>query len=457
MSFPQLLKVSMHVLTEDDWSDSDEEIGVAMETEVLLGVPDGRVETETDVTDAAVSRIGGLPAFLPSREPPISSSQCKICSNPMELLLHVWCPFEDSPMDRALYVWGCARSSCQRQSGSVRAWRGLRHNPAYAAKLKDKKARKTEQQKTATLPPPNLVTAANPFSMQPATQPMAFGLGDQIFGNSVIDPPEETEQVHDDYSDAESDDASSSEESLITAMASTRVTDSFWAAAPSYPAIYLSTASEWIPQPPKTKVPANAKIEDPTELEGKGRKDSIWAPEAYENSLEIDNVFDRFTKRVGYTGEQCIRYELKGIPLPFASDKVFDLLFPASTQAPLPITKADFKVVQPAKRSYSTAAIPSCACCKSNRVFECQLMPNLINVLRDSVDSEGLDIRRLTDEQRIKAVQDALKRNKEPGSRGMEWGTCMVFSCENDCCLDDGGQDDKECWREEYVLVQWDE
>ena len=132
---------SMPVSTEDDWSDSDEEIGAGMETNILLGVPEGRVETDADIKDAAVSRIGGLPvralslsivrttcrcgfncipffkAFLPSREPPFSSSQCKVCSDPMELLLQVWCPFEDSPMDRALYVWGCARSSCQRQAG----------------------------------------------------------------------------------------------------------------------------------------------------------------------------------------------------------------------------------------------------------------------------------------------------------------------------------------------------
>ena len=84
-------------------------------------------------------------------------------------------------------------------------------------------------------------------------------------------------------------------------------------------------------------------------------------------------------------------------------------------------------------------------------------MPNLVNVLRASIDDKHLDVRALTDEQRIKAVQDALKRSKEPGSRGMEWGTCMVFSCGNDCCVDDRGQDDKECWQEEYVLVQWDE
>lgn len=74
-------------------------------------------------------------------------------------------------------------------------------------------------------------------------------------------------------------------------------------------------------------------------------------------------------------------------------------------------------------------------------------MPNLINVLRD----EQVDVRRLSDAERIKTVQDTLKR-----SRGMGWGTCMIFSCGNDCCLDDQGKEGEECWREEYVLVQWD-
>ncbi|KAI9461456.1 programmed cell death protein 2 [Boletus coccyginus] len=432
-----------------------------METDVLLGVPDGRVETDADIKDAAVSRIGGLPvralslAFLPSREPPFPSSQCKVCSDPMELLLQVWCPFEESPMDRALYVWGCARSACQRQAGSIRAWRGLRYNAVYAAKLK-KKTQNAGQHKANTSPLPNSTASDNPFSVSSHTdiQP-SFGLGVQIFGNPSIDIPDQSKQNHN--SDAESDDSASSEDSLLIAMASTRVEDSFWTAAPSYPAVYLSTLSEYIPQPSKAKTSASVTVEDPVEAGGKAGKGSIWALETYENSLEIDNVFDRFTKRVGFTGEQCLRYELGGTPLPFASDQVFELLFPAPTQAPLPGTKAAFKVVQPTKRSYSTASIPSCPCCKSSRVFECQLMPNLINVLRASVDDKHSDVQTLTDEQRIKAVQDALKRSKEPGSRGMEWGTCMVFSCGNDCCVDDGGQDDKECWREEHVLVQWDE
>jgi len=445
----------MPVSTEDDWSDSDDEIGTGMETDVLLGVPDGRMETESDIKDAAVSRIGGLPAFLPSREPPFSSSQCKVCSDPMELLVQVWCPFEDSPMDRALYVWGCARSTCQRQVGSIRAWRGLRYNAPYATKLEKKKARSTANKTTSA--PQSPQTSGNPFSISSTGQAMTFGLGDQIFASPAAKNLDQPEQDHDNCSDAESDDSLSSEDSLVTAMVSATVSSSFWAAAPRYPAIYLSTLSEYIPQPPKAKVPTNAVIEDPMDGRSGKDRDSTWVLESYENSLEIDNVFDRFTKRVGFTGEQCLRYELQGIPLPFASDKAFELLFPAAAQAPLPVTKGDFKVVPATKRSYSTASIPSCPCCKSSRVFECQLMPNLINVLRDSIDDKQSDVRKLTDEQRIKAVQDVLKRSKESGSRGMEWGTCMVFSCGNDCRLNDGGKEDKECWREEYVLVQWDE
>lgn len=91
----------------------------------------------------------------------------------MELLVQLWCPLEDSPNDRTLYIWGCARGECQKKDGryvsmnpyflicrrlyegltracvhawaigggiSVRAWRGLRFNQKYAAKLEKKRA-----------------------------------------------------------------------------------------------------------------------------------------------------------------------------------------------------------------------------------------------------------------------------------------------------------------------------
>ncbi|KAH7914626.1 programmed cell death protein 2 [Hygrophoropsis aurantiaca] len=448
---------------EEDWSDSDEEAGSDVETAVLLGFPDGSVKAESDLKDAAVSRIGGYPAFLPSREPSISSSQCKNCSYPMELLAQIWCPFEDSPHDRALYVWACSRSTCQRKIGSVRAWRGLRFNAEYAAKLEKKRSRNKSQVKVA--PPAGNPPSANPFSMKAAAAPSPFGLGDHIFGEvpltTITPPPQEevADTVNDNDDDRDSDASSASEHSLITAMATTTLEESPWTAAPSYQPMYLSTSSEYLPPAAKSKPSSDIRVEDPADNDDKKTKDTTWAFEGYENSLEVDHVFDRFTKRVSYAGEQCLRYELGGVPLPFSSDKVFESIFPAPPQAPLPVTKPDFKVVHTPKRSYSSASIPSCPVCKSSRVFECQIMPNLINVLKSSNKDDSAQ-KPLTDEQRIKAVQEALKKGGDNASdkRDMEWGTCMIFSCEKDCCLaEEGAKDAKECWREEVVLVQWDE
>ncbi len=46
---------------EDDWSDSDDDVLDEIETSVTLGVPDGQIISQTDLSDAAVSRLGGLP------------------------------------------------------------------------------------------------------------------------------------------------------------------------------------------------------------------------------------------------------------------------------------------------------------------------------------------------------------------------------------------------------------
>lgn len=142
------------------------------------------------------------------------------------------------------------------------------------------------------------------------------------------------------------------------------------------------------------------------------------------------------------------RYDLGGTPLPFAHDAVFDRLFPVPRQAAVPVTKAEFKVVPAAgKRIFDSSSIPPCRHCGGPRVFECQLMPNLINVLKKPSDSGNVP-RKLTDEERRKEVQQVLKRSVGEGL--MDWGTCMIFSCEKDC------EASKSCWAEELVLIQWD-
>ena len=128
------------------------------------------------------------------------------------------------------------------------------------------------------------------------------------------------------------------------------------------------------------------------------------------------------------------RYELGGNPLPYQVDVIFQRLYPAS---------------QPgvAKRVFSPSSLPKCLKCGSDRVFECQLMPNLINVL-GSAFGEGskLPSKVVSDAERRKAVEKALKERS-----GMEWGTVMIFSCAADCC-----HDGKEYFAEEEVLVQWE-
>lgn len=124
--------------TRQDWSDEEDDDIIRTETSVFLGIPDGPVGSTSDLKDAAVSRIGGLPVrFIPikprisillsiydqpsqallSHKVPFESSRCQHCKNPMELLVQLWAPFENSPYDRAVYVWGCARSGCQRKGG----------------------------------------------------------------------------------------------------------------------------------------------------------------------------------------------------------------------------------------------------------------------------------------------------------------------------------------------------
>lgn len=78
-------------------------------------------------------------------------------------------------------------------------------------------------------------------------------------------------------------------------------------------------------------------------------------------------------------------------------------------------------------------------------------MPNIINVCRKGSTSSVS----LNDEERRKVLEQELKGFNKTDSYGMEWGTVLVFSCERDCCLE-GVKTVKECWREEYVLVQWE-
>jgi len=223
--------------------------------------------------------------------------------------------------------------------------------------------------------------------------------------------------------------------------------------APLYPPQYLSTAGEFIPPSNKAPHERAAVIGDDN---GPSQEGHPWTTEKYENSMRTDHVFDRFNERTAHESQQCVRYDLGGIPMPFASDDLYRQLFPLSSEksALTSVIGAPFDVQKLLpSRGYSAAIIPLCSHCGSRRVFEYQLMPNLINILGSSSSTGGEDST-TTDEQRKETLRQLLKGG--PDGRGMEWGTVLVFSCEKDCCYGRGIKEKQGTWTEEVVLVQWD-
>lgn len=426
--------------TDEDWSDSDEGSLNQREddgyTDVHLGIPSDRIEDEGDLQDAYVSRIGGTPSFLAYPHPSPNSSKCKNCNEPAELLVQMLCNLEESPFERVLYVWACAKPPCQRKDGAVRAWRSLRYDAKYAKRLERKKQKKVSEQLGEDIKPPRsnpfaaATTASNPFSAG-ATEG-GFGFGDQIMG---FGGPSETKSTPKEAPDEGSEESTDEDEASDVEQVTTQLQKSTlgpsvdWSKQPHYLPIYLETESEYLPPAPKTKPDQISKKAGPSGSDG----GEAWGKEIWEESQNVDDLFLRFTQRIEAAPKQCVRYELNGHPLFYQADKVHRSLHSVTPGTLVPVTGAAFVAEGAApKRTYNptlSSMLPKCSICKSNRRFEFQLMPNLINMLK----------------------------TEDKTNTGMEWGTCLVYTCEKDCCTTEEGEELKECWREEVVLVQWEE
>lgn len=144
------------------------------------------------------------------------------------------------------------------------------------------------------------------------SQSVGEGFGGQLFGGGFGDPSpapqssnEEDELSSGDPSSAsedEDEDPSAHGEDVQTLAAKLQQTsldpvklENDWKDAPSYPALYLDTVSEYIPPPSKNVPKVNTAPQ-----EG-------WGVEGYERTKGIDDIFEKFVLRVGQEPEQCIR------------------------------------------------------------------------------------------------------------------------------------------------------
>lgn len=108
-------------------------------------------------------------------------------------------------------------------------------------------------------------------------------------------------------------------------------------------------------------------------------------------SLKSDKAFNKFKKRVAYHPDQVLRYDRKGTPL---------WVSPENTK--------------------EAQDVPPCLYCKGPRVFEFQIMPQLLNYVgNDSVLGD------------------------------LDWGTLAVYTCQKHCA--EGPSYKKEfIWQQDF-------
>jgi pre-rRNA-processing protein TSR4 len=99
---------------------------------------------------------------------------------------------------------------------------------------------------------------------------------------------------------------------LTTAMAGVALEESGWIHSPFFSATYLSTMTECLP-PATSKSSHDVQIDV---VDAEAGKDVSWNLENYEDSLQVDRVFEVFSKRVGYQSGQCVRYVITGLNHP---------------------------------------------------------------------------------------------------------------------------------------------
>jgi len=441
------------------------------QSKVMLGMPDIPIERHLD-NDAYVTKIGGVPIWLSDNQHPENAIQtCGCCNGPMYLIFQGYVPLEDSIYHRAMYVWACNRRICIKKPGSIKALRAHLVDPEYLKQQKKKEAakiRKEEQIKsaqkrnaivgTANGSPFQLgdlwssstgpsISAGNPFAAtttpskaNPFQMPTIENI-DEEDPQLVDGKPGPLKRNVSNFSSQFADKLTIQEEEEEEEEEEdvSNVSDSTFVCRKRFPGYYLYICEEEVGESydalgtDMSKYQKYLDLQQAEENADDSEEGVSWAGEAYEKQQlprGFDKAFKRFTERVSAWPEQCVRYEFGGSPLLFSnSDQAARSLIAASSDG--------YGV-------YSSASLPTCSHCGSNRTFEFQLMPNTLSLL--SVTQHAMEEEQTTD-----------KTGMDQWNVGMEFGTVMVFVCEKDCNGSAANDlEDKVTYFEEHVVAQFE-
>ncbi|GAQ43149.1 hypothetical protein AtubIFM55763_002012 [Aspergillus tubingensis] len=436
----------------DSDSSFDDE-GDFSETNVLLGY------AADEIVEDTISHLGGWPTWLDDATPPPGDfAKCKVCNQPMLLLLelHGDLPNDFPDDERRLYIFSCPRKACNRKPGSIRALRAVRklkiepqHQPPRQKEEQkpepSNEEKKEEEEKKPAAPKPDLgaslfgsstltgsvSASANPFSAgasSTSTNNNPFAAPAPSPGLAAKPTPSPAPTLSESFADKvriSSPQQQQPKTNLIPPPEASTTPNTPWPAQSDFPTpytnFYLDAEYEAMSRPSTPTIPANVTI-DNTEEEGPNGG-AAELKDTFES--ELDKAFIRFSTRLGHNPEQVLRYEFRGTPLLYSyADAVGKRLHdPSKTANP----NAKVTTVGGGSR------MPRCEYCGSERVFELQLVPHVISVLEDGREGVGLGPK-----------DDA----------GMEWGTIILGVCGKDCGPKEVGV---VGYREEWAGVQWEE
>ncbi|XP_042733212.1 programmed cell death protein 2-like [Lagopus leucura] len=345
----------------------------------------------------ATNKLGGRADALPSVRP--GCPRCGACGAALAHLVQVYCPLGESPFHRLANVFACTGSGCR---GRPQSWKVLRSQSLEAREREARgcSSKPAGQKEECNFSAKDWCAEADDWggcdgaeSSTCALQMLGLNAG---MSSSASGEAQCVSQLQElclseaaDMSGSLNTDLQSREE-MGTATS-----------APVFHSYYISVVDEADYAGFLDTDHANKLLKEYQQREGVDLEHLVSESfagegnnEKYEKS-EVrsgDHTFHKFMKRISVCPEQILRYSWGGQPL--------------------------FITCPPANFDSS---IPACSNCGSNRIFEFQLMPALVSMLRGDADLS------------------------------VEFGTVIVYTCE------------RSCWPtnhrsplEEFVFVQED-
>ncbi|XP_072926568.1 programmed cell death protein 2-like isoform X1 [Hemitrygon akajei] len=353
---------------------------------VLLGVRDAAVE-EGSRCSWDTSKAGGRADRVPGVT--LECPHCRLCTDLLAHLVQIYCPLEGSPYHRTLNVWACLQPGCWGRSES---WKVLR------SQCKETVCR----QKAAELK--NILDRITLLPVRPQTKPAGvptdwcegaddWGVEDLAAAGSLCPGMSGSPSLE---PDADTDEQTGRLQRLSLREEAEGGSVLPAALVPRFQPFYIAVLEENLVERPSL----THEEELLREYQGKGGEIPGQIPpasggdgavaEAYEKGVvrHGDTAFVKFLKQIASCPEQILRYSWNGQPLLIS---------------PHPVGKDWY--------------IPTCENCGGRRVFEFQLMPALVSLLRSTDDKEV----------------------------SVEFGTVLVFTCETSCWSSGNQRPMEEC------------